>query len=198
MEGHQSEENGDYKKMIYRLLPGPNKMLPKVFMSKTGIAEYKPSQYILECYEQNKHIKSDKNFDIKFCRDLIDFFKTSINRHPEWSKFNFKFSETSEYEDISTFYREVEKQGYKIEWTYISEKEIKELDENGNYIYFRFTIRIFQKRVKEKKISYYVFKESFSEENLKNIVLKLNGEAEVFFRKSSIKKPIIHKKEVSW
>ena len=25
MEGHQSEENGDYKKMIYRLLPGPNK-----------------------------------------------------------------------------------------------------------------------------------------------------------------------------
>ena len=77
MEGHQSEENGDYKKMIYRLLPGPNKMLPKVFMSKTGIAEYKPSQYILECYEQNKHIKSDKNFDIKFCRDLIDFFKTS-------------------------------------------------------------------------------------------------------------------------
>ena len=34
MEGHQSEENGDYKKMIYRLLPGPNKMLPKVFMSK--------------------------------------------------------------------------------------------------------------------------------------------------------------------
>lgn len=37
-------------------------------------------------------------------------------------------------------------------------------------------------------------KNLFSEENLKNIVLKLNGEAEVFFRKSSIKKPIIHKK----
>ena len=195
MEGHQSEENGDYKKMIYRLLPGPNKMLPKVFMSKTGIAEYKPSQYILECYEQNKHIKSDKNFDIKFCRDLIDFFKTSINRHPEWSKFNFKFSETSEYEDISTFYREVEKQGYKIEWTYISEKEIKELDENGQLYLFQIYNKDFSEKSKGKENLHTMYlKNLFSEENLKNIVLKLNGEAEVFFRKSSIKKPIIHKK----
>ncbi len=37
-------------------------------------------------------------------------------------------------------------------------------------------------------------KNLFSEENLKDIVLKLNGEAEIFFRKSSIKSPIIHKK----
>lgn len=37
-------------------------------------------------------------------------------------------------------------------------------------------------------------KNLFSEENLKDIVLKLNGEAEIFFRKSSIKNPIIHKK----
>ena len=37
-------------------------------------------------------------------------------------------------------------------------------------------------------------KNLFSEENLNDIVLKLNGEAEIFFRKSSIKNPIIHKK----
>lgn len=37
-------------------------------------------------------------------------------------------------------------------------------------------------------------KNLFSEENLKDVVLKLNGEAEIFFRKSSIKNPIIHKK----
>lgn len=37
-------------------------------------------------------------------------------------------------------------------------------------------------------------KNLFGEENLKDIVLKLNGEAEIFFRKSSIKNPIIHKK----
>lgn len=37
-------------------------------------------------------------------------------------------------------------------------------------------------------------KNLFSEENLKDIVLKLDGEAELFFRKSSIQKPIVHKK----
>ena len=41
-------------------------------------------------------------------------------------------------------------------------------------------------------------KNLFSEENLKDIVLKLNGEAEIFFRKSSIKNPIIHKKRSIW
>ena len=37
-------------------------------------------------------------------------------------------------------------------------------------------------------------KNLFSEENLKDIVLKLNGEAELFFRKASIKTPVVHKK----
>lgn len=37
-------------------------------------------------------------------------------------------------------------------------------------------------------------KNLFSPENLNNIVLKLNGEAELFYRKSSIKKPVVHKK----
>lgn len=75
-----------------------------------------------------------------------------LTRHPEWSKFNFKFSETSEYEDISTFYREVEKQGYKIEWTYISEKEIKELDENGQLYLFQIYNKDFSEKSKGKKI----------------------------------------------
>lgn len=33
IEGNTSENKGDYKKMIYNLLPGPNKMIPKVFLS---------------------------------------------------------------------------------------------------------------------------------------------------------------------
>lgn len=109
--------------MIYNLLPGPNKMIPKVFLSsKTGVETYKPSAYILEGYKQNKHLKSSKDFDITFCHDLIDYFKNCIAIHPEWKNFGFDFSDTSAYEDISGFYREVELQGYKIDWTYISER----------------------------------------------------------------------------
>jgi CRISPR-associated protein Cpf1 len=88
IEGNTSENKGDYKKMIYNLLPGPNKMIPKVFLSsKTGVETYKPSAYILEGYKQNKHLKSSKDFDITFCHDLIDYFKNCIAIHPEWKNF---------------------------------------------------------------------------------------------------------------
>ena len=38
------------------------------------------------------------------------------------------------------------------------------------------------------------WKNLFSEENLKNVVLKLNGEAELFYRPAGIKEPVIHAK----
>ncbi len=37
------------------------------------------------------------------------------------------------------------------------------------------------------------WKNLFSEENLKNVVLKLNGEAELFYRPAGIKEPVVHK-----
>ena len=196
IEGNTSENKGDYKKMIYNLLPGPNKMIPKVFLSsKTGVETYKPSAYILEGYKQNKHLKSSKDFDITFCHDLIDYFKNCIAIHPEWKNFGFDFSDTSTYEDISGFYREVELQGYKIDWTYISEKDIDLLQEKGQLYLFQIYNKDFSKKSSGNDNLHTMYlKNLFSEENLKDIVLKLNGEAEIFFRKSSIKNPIIHKK----
>ena len=91
IEGNTSENKGDYKKMIYNLLPGPNKMIPWVFLSsKKGMETYKPSAYILEGYKQNKHLKSSKDFDITFCHDLIDYFKNCIAIHPEWKNLSTK------------------------------------------------------------------------------------------------------------
>ena len=111
MEGKKESENKtDYKKMIYMLLPGANKMLPKVFLSQKGIQNFKPSQEILEGYNQKRHIKSNEDFDIEYLHNLIDFFKESIQKHPEWNKFNFSFKETTAYNDISEFYRDVEAQ----------------------------------------------------------------------------------------
>ena len=188
--------NTDYKKMVYNLLPGANKMLPKVFISsKKGVETYSPSNYLLEGYKEGKHIKSNSNFDIKFCRDLIDYFKACINIHPEWKNFGFIFSDTSSYNDISEFYREVEKQGYKISWTYISEEDINRLDEDGQIYLFQIYNKDFSEKSTGKANLHTMYlKNLFSEENLKDIVLKLNGEAELFFRKSSIKCPVIHEK----
>ncbi len=196
IEGHSEENDGDYKKMVYNLLPGANKMLPKVFIaSKSGVETYKPSNYILEGYRENKHLKSSGTFDINYCHDLIDYYKNCIDIHPEWKKFNFKFSDTADFEDISGFYSEVEAQGYKIDWTYISEENIEELQEKGQLFLFKIYNKDFSaKSTGTDNLHTMYLKNLFSEENLKDVVLKLNGEAEIFYRKSSIKNPIIHKK----
>ncbi len=187
----------DYKKMVYNLLPGPNKMLPKVFIkSDTGKRDYNPSSYILEGYEKNRHIKSSGNFDINYCHDLIDYYKACINKHPEWKNYGFKFEETTQYNDIGQFYKDVEKQGYSISWVYISEADINRLDEEGKiYLFEIYNKDLSSHSTGKDNLHTMYLKNIFSEDNLKNICIELNGNAELFYRKSSMKRNITHKKD---
>ena len=187
----------DYKKMVYNLLPGPNKMLPKVFIkSDTGKRDYNPSSYILEGYEKNRHIKSSGNFDINYCHDLIDYYKACINKHPEWKNYGFKFEETTQYNDIGQFYKDVEKQGYSISWAYISEADINRLDEEGKiYLFEIYNKDLSSHSTGKDNLHTMYLKNIFSEDNLKNICIELNGNAELFYRKSSMKRNITHKKD---
>ena len=175
-----------YDKMEYKLLPGANKMLPKVFFSETGIQRFRPSEELLGKYERGTH-KKGAGFDLGDCRALIDFFKKSIERHDDWKKFDFKFSDTSTYQDISEFYREVEQQGYKMSFRKVSVAYIKSLVEEGKLYLFQIYNKDFSAHSKGTPNMHTLYwKMLFDEENLKDVVYKLNGEAEVFFRKSSI------------
>uniref|UniRef100_UPI0035F21D55 ReChb n=1 Tax=synthetic construct TaxID=32630 RepID=UPI0035F21D55 len=191
----ESNENDKcYEKMDYKLLPGANKMLPKVFFSNKNIDYFNPSAEILEIYENGTHKKSGDNFNLDDCHKLIDFFKESINKHEDWKKFGFKFSPTSSYEDISGFYREVEQQGYKISFKNISESYIDELVDEGKLYLFQIYNKDFSPYSKGKPNLHTLYwKALFDEENLKDVVYKLNGEAEVFYRKASINETIVHK-----
>ena len=175
-----------YDKMEYKLLPGANKMLPKVFFSETGIQRFRPSEELLGKYERGTH-KKGAGFDLGDCRALIDFFKKSIERHDDWKKFDFKFSDTSTYQDISEFYREVEQQGYKMSFRKVSVDYIKSLVEEGKLYLFQIYNKDFSAHSKGTPNMHTLYwKMLFDEENLKDVVYKLNGEAEVFFRKSSL------------
>ncbi|MDR1615104.1 MAG: type V CRISPR-associated protein Cas12a/Cpf1 [Campylobacteraceae bacterium] len=183
----ENAPNGDgYKKMDYKLLPGANKMLPKVFFSQSRIDEFKPSEQLIENYKNATHKKGD-NFDIDDCRTLIDFFKSSIEKHEDWKKFDFHFSDTSSYNDLSGFYREVEHQGYKITFQNISENYINQLVDEGKIYLFQIYSKDFSPYSKgTPNIHTLYWKSLFSEENLKNVVYKLNGQAEIFFREKSL------------
>lgn len=184
-----------YEKMIYKLLPGPNKMLPKVFFSTKGKESFNPPENILQGYEKGKH-KKGTAFDIDFCHELIDWFKDAINRHGDWKKFDFKFSDTKSYKDISDFYREVTEQGYKLSFINIPESTISQMVAEGKLYLFQIYNKDFASGASGMPNMHTLYwKNLFSEENLKNVVLKLNGEAELFYRPAGIKEPIVHKKD---
>lgn len=175
-----------YEKMEYKLLPGANKMLPKVFFSKSRIAEFNPNKTIVKNYENETHKKGEK-FNLADCHALIDFFKSSINKHEDWSKFGFKFSPTNNYEDLSGFYREVEQQGYMINFRNVSVDYIDQLVDEGKIYLFQIYNKDFSPYSKGTPNMHTLYwKALFDERNLTDVVYKLNGEAEVFFRKHSL------------
>ncbi len=183
-----------YEKMDYKLLPGPNKMLPKAFLSKKGIDTFNPSDEIIQNYNKGTHTKGD-NFSLKDCHTLINYFKDSIKEYENWKSFDFNFSDTETYRDISAFYREVSEQGYKINFTKIDSLYIDNLVEEGKLYLFQLYNKDFSEHSKGKpNLHTMYFKALFSEENLQNVVYKLNGGGELFYRKASIKKIIEHPK----
>ena len=178
----ECSEDNCYEKMIYKLLPGPNKMLPKVFFSTKGQETFLPPKDLLLGYEEGKHKKGDA-FDKDFMKKLIDWDKNALNVHEAWKHFDFKFSPTESYKDMSDFYKEVELQGYKITFQKISSSKIDSLVDSGKLFLFQIYNKDFAEKSFGKKNLHTLYWENlFSEENLNDICLKLNGEAELFYR----------------
>lgn len=183
------------EKVNYKLVSGINKMLPKVFFSKKGIDTFSPPQDILDLYKNGEH-KKGSTFKLDSCHRLIDFFKSNVNKYkvnPDdefgWVVFDFKFSPTKSYPDISYFYKEMESQAYKLWFKEISESYINQCIEEGKLFLFQIYNKDFSQFSKGKPNLHTLYwKALFDPENLKDVVAKLNGQAEIFYRKHSIKK----------
>ena len=182
-----------YQKMVYKLLPGPNKMLPKVFFSKKGIDTFNPPQNILDGYNDGRH-KKGSTFDLEFCYQLIDYFKLAISQHTDWKNFEFQFSETRTYKDISAFYKEISEQGYRLTFDNIPAIQIDKWVNEGKLFLFQIYNKDFSEGATGRPNLHTLYwKNLFTPENLKSVVLKLNGEAEFFYRDSNIKNAASHK-----
>lgn len=192
-----------YRKVIYKLVPGVNKMLPKVFFSASRVGFFAPSEEIHRIRNtasfskhgapQKEHQKAD--FNLSDCHTLIDFYKTSIERHYEWRQFNFVFSPTSTYQDISQFYKELQDQAYRIEFDTINPTYIDQCVADGKLFLFQIYNKDFSPfSTGTKNLHTLYWLGLFEADNLKDVVLKLNGEAEIFFRRHSIKQKdaIVH------
>lgn len=190
-----------YQKLNYKLLSGANKTLPKVFLPKRNIKKFNPSQKIIDLYKNEEH-KKGAAFSIDSCHQLINFFKDNINEYKVkpndeygWEVFDFKFSPTTSYEDISQFYKEVDQQGYKIWFKDISKTYIDDCVDKGEVYLFQIYNKDFSIHSKGKKNLHTLYwQEIFSHENIEDTIYKLSGKAELFFRRASIKENITHPK----
>lgn len=194
LEAPYCENENFYDKIEYKLLPGPNKMLPKVFFASSNLDYFAPSETV-KAIRKNETFKKGANFNIDDCHTLIDYFKNSIIKHKDWSQFDFKFKSTENYNDISEFYNEVKQQGYKITYRKISYKYVNDLVDAGQLYLFKIYNKDFSKNSHgTPNLHTLYFKMLFDEQNLKDVVYQLNGGAEIFYREASIndKEKIVH------
>lgn len=188
-----------YQKMVYKFIGDPSKQFPRIFFAKGNLSIYNPSEEISRRYKNKEHTKNPEkgySFDLAFCHQLIDFFKASIKKYEDWDCFNFSFSKTSSYKDLSDFYREVNAQGYKVDFINIAKSKIDQWVEEGKLFLFQIYNKDFSEYSKGKEnLHTLYFRNLFSPENLEDPFLKLNGNAELFYREAAIKNPVVHKKD---
>lgn len=187
MQNIEPDENGDnFRKMNYQMISGASKSLPHVFWVKSDMKKYGASDEVIRIYKEKTFIKGD-NFNLNDCHKLIDYYKSALSQYVWSEQFDFKFSETSTYKDISGFFREVDDQGYKLSFENISATKVNELVENGSVYLFK----IYSKDFSEKShgtpnLHTLYFKMLFDEEN--KGIIRLCGGGELFLRRASLKK----------
>lgn len=131
---------------------------------------------------------------------IINCYKDFLDKYEKdgfkYKNYNFNFLDSASYKKLSEFFKDVEPQGYKLSFTNIPVSEIEKMVEDGKLYLFQIYNKDFSPESKGTPNMHTLYwKNLFSEENLKDVCLKLNGEAELFYRPVGIKNPIVHKKD---
>lgn len=179
-------DDSGWEKMEYKLLPGPNKMLPKCLLPKKEPGKYGATEAIIDLYSTGQ-FKKGENFQLNKLYALIDFYKQAMTRYEGWSMFDFSFRETTGYESIDQFYHDVEKGGYKLDFVAINYAELSALEQNGSVYLFEITNKdLANSNPKRQNLHSLYFRQLFES----GTNLKLNGEAEIFYRPQSLDKKV--------
>lgn len=176
-------EKINWKKIEYKLLPVPNRMLPKCLLRESDRFKYGATQEILDIYENGEFKKNESSFSKESLHKIIDFFKTAIKKYEDWNFFEFSFKKTIEYQDISQFYSDVEMQGYKLETIDINKSVLDKWVDEGLVYLFEIKNQDYNQNKKSDHLNnLHTIYWQMLFEDIPNRP-KLNGEAELFYRK---------------
>lgn len=178
-----SSDGDYYEKMVYKQLGQISQQLPRIAFSNSWRQKITIPPEILKI--KNSESFKTNNDDLQ---KLIAFYKYFISQHEEWNKFfNIEFTDKTSYKNLPEFYSEVDSLFYSLSFTKVSVAYINQLIDEGKIYLFQIYNKDFSPSSKgTPNLHTLYWKALFDERNLANVVYKLNGEAEVFFRKHSI------------
>ena len=201
-----------YDKMVYKQIADPVKDIPNLMVvngktvSKKGrkdadgvnrqLEEYKNTylpKEINDIRKKGSYLKTSPNFNTLDSQKYTEYYMSRLIEYKQ-EEFEFNFKSPYEYSSYSEFLDDVSKQKYKITFSKIPISQIDEWVNEGKLFLFQIYNKDFAPGAKgAPNLHTLYWKSVFSPENLKDVVVKLNGEAELFYRPSSIKKPYSHK-----
>lgn len=127
---------------------------------------------------------------IAFCMNFMKSYKST-------SVYDYStLGDCSQFRQVDQFYTAINLLLYKIWFVNVEESKIQNFVDSGKLYLFQIYNKDFAEKSTGKKNLHTLYWEYlFSEENLRNVCLKLNGEAELFFRpKNENVKEIKHEK----
>ena len=192
--------SGDcYEKMEYKQIADAGKDIQNIiyhdgkyqrFTKKLDRLKEENIPQIYRIRERGSYLQDAPKSDVKkFSKEdlstFIEYYKDAAIHYWDWCEFSFKKSE--DYANWKEFTNHVNMQGYKISFCNVSVDYIHSLVEEGKIYLFQIYNKDFSPYSKgTPNLHTLYWKMLFDERNLADVVYKLNGDAKVFFRKSSI------------
>lgn len=195
---------------IYDFQKPDNKNTPRLFIRSKGdsfapaVEKYNlPIHEVIEIYDKGlfKTENKDSLYYKESLRKLIDYFKLGFSRHESYKHYNFVWKESSEYQNIADFYRDVEKSCYRLDTELLDFEALKKLTESKHLYLFQIYNKDFELDESlqfdgyhfqgkwQKNLHTKYFEALFSDDNRlrsDGTIFKLSGGGEVFSRPKAI------------
>ena len=126
----------------------------------------------------------DKEGYEKAVKDWISFCMSFVKSYKSTEVYDYSsLGDCSQFKQVDHFYSAINLLLYKIWFVNVSDSKINSLVDSGKLFLFQIYNKDFAEKSTGKKNLHTLYWENlFSKENLKDICLKLNGEAELFYR----------------
>lgn len=200
-----------FEKMIYLQAADPSKDVPNLMVingktvKKNGRKDsdgvnrqleelrntYLPEN-INRIRKSKSYLKSSETFSKEDLTEYIEYYKERAIDY--FNSYKFFFKNSADYTSFVEFTDDINAQAYQIQFVKITTSFITQMVNEGKLFLFQIYNKDFSEKSNGKKNLHTLYFENlFSEENLKNTVLKLSAGAELFYRPAGIKEPVVHK-----